>query len=51
MTAGSDQHSTEMLYGGMVFARKLKDVRDFNYAVMAGEAVRLLDGSTKLTQE
>lgn len=45
MTAGSDQHSTEMLYGGMVFARKLKDIHDFKDAVMSGEAVRLLDGS------
>lgn len=47
MTAGSDQHSTEMLYGGMVFARKLKDIRDFTHAVMDREAVRLLDGSTE----
>ena len=47
MTAGSDQHSTEMLYGGMVFARKLKDIRDFTHAVMNREAVRLLDGSTE----
>ena len=47
MTAGSDQHSTEMLYGGLVFVRKLKDIRDFIHAVMNREAVRLLDGSTE----
>ncbi len=45
MTAGSDQHSTEMLFGGMVFDRKLKDIRDFINAVMSREAVRMLDGS------
>ena len=44
MTAGSDQHSTKMLYGGMVFGRKLKDIHDFKNAVMAGEAIRLLEG-------
>lgn len=46
VTAGSDQHSTVMIYGGMVFPRKLADVHDFIRAVMAGEAVRLLDGTT-----
>ena len=51
MTAGSDQHSTSMLYGGMVFARKLKDIHDFTRAVMSGEAVQLLDGSTRVTEE
>ena len=45
MTAGSDQHSTEMLFGGMVFDRKLKDIHDFVDAVMSREAVRMLDGS------
>ncbi|MCI9438964.1 MAG: histidinol-phosphatase [Lachnospiraceae bacterium] len=44
MTAGSDQHSTQMLYGGMVFDRKLKDIHDFKNAVMAGEAIRMLEG-------
>lgn len=44
MTAGSDQHSTEMLYGGMVFGRKLRDIRDFANAVMEEEAMQLLDG-------
>lgn len=45
LTAGSDQHSTEMIGGGMVFPRKLKDIHDFAGAVLAGEAVRLLDGT------
>lgn len=45
LTAGSDQHSTTMLGGGMVFARKLADIHDFTRAVTNGEALRLLDGS------
>ncbi len=44
LTAGSDQHTTEMTYGGMVFQRKLKDIHDFVRAVMRREAVELLDG-------
>ena len=44
MTAGSDQHDTTMIYGGMVFGRKLKNIQDFIHAVMNREAVRLLDG-------
>lgn len=46
MTAGSDQHSVEMLYGGMIFNRKLTDIHDFKHAVLAGEAVGLSDGRT-----
>ncbi len=45
MTAGSDQHSTEMVYGGMVFERRLKDSHDFIKAVLGGEAAELLDGT------
>jgi len=44
LTAGSDQHDTEMVYGGMVFSRRLEDIHDFIRAVMAEEAVELLDG-------
>ncbi len=44
LTAGSDQHTTGMLGGGMVFSRRLADVHDFCRAVLAGEALRLLDG-------
>ncbi len=33
-TAGSDQHTTHMIGGGMVFPRKLKDVHDFTRAVL-----------------
>ena len=43
-TAGSDQHTTHMIGGGMVFPRKLKDVHDFTRAVLGREAVELLDG-------
>ena len=45
LTGGSDQHNTEMIMGGMVFARKLIDIRDFAGAVIAGEAVRIPDGT------
>lgn len=44
-TAGSDQHSTVMIGGGMVFRRKLKDIHDFCSAVLAKEAVAFLDGT------
>lgn len=47
-TAGSDQHTTRMIGGGMVFDRKLDDVHDFCRAVLAGEAVELLDGTKPL---
>ncbi len=46
LTAGSDQHTTGMLMGGMVFPRKLADIHDFCRAVLAGEALRLLDGTS-----
>lgn len=45
MTAGSDQHSTEMVYGGMVFDRRLDDIHDFTQAVLTGEATGFLDGT------
>ncbi|MCM1190092.1 MAG: histidinol-phosphatase [bacterium] len=45
LTAGSDQHSTEMLWGGMMFSRRLRDIHDFTRAVLNREAVRLLDGT------
>ena len=44
LTAGSDQHSTLMLWGGMIFPRRLEDIYDFGRAVLHREAVRLLDG-------
>lgn len=46
LTAGSDQHNTEMIWGGMVFSRRLKDIHDFAGAVLNREAVQLLDGTT-----
>lgn len=45
LTAGSDQHTTAMIGGGMVFSRKLSDIHDFNRAVLAQEATALLDGT------
>ena len=45
LTAGSDQHSVEMVYGGMIFPRKLRDIHDFARAVTGREALRLLDGT------
>ncbi len=36
-TGGSDIHSTNLLYGGMAFARKLTDVRDYRKAVLNRE--------------
>lgn len=45
LTAGSDQHSTEMLWGGMVFPRRLEDIHDFGRAVLNREAVDFLDGT------
>lgn len=45
LTAGSDQHSTQMLWGGMVFLRKLEDIHDFGRAVLDREAPELRDGT------
>ena len=36
-TGGSDIHSTNLLYGGIAFARKLTDVKDYMKAVLARE--------------
>lgn len=47
-TAGSDQHTTRMIGGGMVFTRRLSDIHDFSRAVLSGEAVELLDGTKVL---
>ncbi|RKJ20192.1 histidinol-phosphatase [bacterium D16-50] len=47
MTAGADQHITDMIYGGMVFPRRLADIHDFVRAVMGREALRMLDGTEK----
>lgn len=51
MTAGSDQHSTQMLYGGMVFPRKLENIYDFAQAVMAEEVLQMPDGTEELEPE
>ena len=36
-TGGSDIHSTDLLYGGMAFSRKLDDVQDYMRAVLSRE--------------
>ena len=48
LTAGSDQHSEDMVYSGMIFPRKLKDIHDFNRAVLGREALQLLDGTERV---
>ncbi|MDD3414095.1 MAG: PHP domain-containing protein [Lachnospiraceae bacterium] len=45
MTAGSDTHTINLLGGGMVFPRKLKDSQDFCKAIMNRECVQFLDGT------
>ena len=44
LTAGSDQHNTDMIWGGMAFPRRLEDEKDFIRAVLQEEAAGLLDG-------
>lgn len=38
-TGGSDIHSTNLLYGGMAFSRKLTDVQDYIKAVLSREGM------------
>ena len=45
MTAGSDQHGSAMIGGGMLFDRKMEDIHDLISAIQNREAVALLDGS------
>ena len=45
ITAGSDQHTTKMIGGGMLFDRRLADEKDFCKAVLAGEAKAYCNGS------
>ncbi len=44
-TGGSDQHTTTMIGGGMLFPRRLNDIHDFTKAVLAREAIELPDGT------
>lgn len=44
ITAGSDQHTTQMIGGGMLFERKIIDVHDFCSAVLNREAVAYWGG-------
>lgn len=48
ITAGSDQHSTTMIGGGMVFPRRLNDIHDFVRAVLNSEAIKFPDGTEDL---
>ncbi len=50
-TAGSDIHVTNLLYGGMAFARKLEDSKDYIKAVMGREKYALLSGNETLLGE
>lgn len=45
MTAGSDIHSTSLLYGGLAFKRRLEDSKDYIKAIMSREPVVLLSGN------
>lgn len=45
MIAGSDIHNTDLLLGGVAFARKIKDEKDFVKAVLGKETYLLLNGT------
>ena len=44
VTSGSDQHGSNLYYGGMAFSRKMEDIHDLIRAIRVGEAVALLNG-------
>ncbi len=44
-TAGSDVHSTSILYGGMAFSHKLQSSEDYIHAVRNRESYLLLNGN------
>lgn len=45
VTSGSDIHSVNLIYGGMAFARKLTDSKDYCKAIMERESAVLLSGN------
>lgn len=45
VTAGSDVHSTTLLFGGIACQRKLSSVLDYKRMILAKEKIKLLDGS------
>ena len=45
VTAGSDQHKHALIGGGMIFARKMVNIRDLCDASRNREAMELLDGT------
>lgn len=45
ITAGSDQHTTTMIGGGMLFEKKLKDISEFCRAVLCGDALEYWNGN------
>lgn len=45
VTAGSDIHTTNLLFGGVAFGRKLADSKDYMKAVMGKEPSYLLTGN------
>lgn len=44
ITAGSDQHSRDLIGGGMAFSRRIEDIHDLCRAIMDRETVVLLEG-------
>lgn len=50
ITSGSDQHKRTLIGGGMIFERKLENIRDFCRAIKNREAVELLDGTKELSK-
>lgn len=45
MTAGSDVHGTELLYGGMAFKEEITDIRAFMDAILSRKECLYLDGN------
>ena len=50
MTAGSDMHSTNLLGGGIAFARKLHSIQDYVDAILSGEEYLLTNGDHWFTK-
>lgn len=50
-TGGSDIHSTKLLYGGMMFPRRLTDVKDYMQAVFAREGIPIDYFERRRTQD
>ena len=51
MTGGSDIHSTDLVYGGVAFQRKLTDPSDYKKAILGREPRLLLTGNETVLGE